>query len=187
MTDEPSANGVNGRDAAGRFAEGNLGGPGNPHAKEVARLRSAMLNAVTVDDLRAIVTKLVDQAKAGSVPAAKEILDRCLGRNQAMSDLSWWMDRMDRQAADSASDAERAAQNRPEVLAERIGEASGIEPNVILEFVNQPKPEDLEDLAHELASASEVDHGRLVEFLNAQLDRLRNAPEPVPAVASPAD
>ena len=32
----PSTNGV--RDAAGRFQRGNPGGPGNPHARAVARL-----------------------------------------------------------------------------------------------------------------------------------------------------
>lgn len=37
---------ANGRDGSGRFAPGNTGGPGNPHAASVARLRTTMLGAV---------------------------------------------------------------------------------------------------------------------------------------------
>ena len=78
---EPSPNGSNGgRDTGGRFAQGNPGGPGNPHARKVGQLRSAMLQAVTQTDMKAIVKKLVDEAKAGSVPAAREVIDRCIGK-----------------------------------------------------------------------------------------------------------
>jgi len=77
---EPSANGAVGRDVAGRFQAGNPGGPGNPYAKQVGRLRSAMLDAVSEEDMRAVVAKLVELAKDGSVPAAKEVLERTLGR-----------------------------------------------------------------------------------------------------------
>ena len=81
MRSTPSPNGDNGdRDASGRFAPGNAGGPGNPHAKQASRLRAAMLQAVTAEDMNAIVTKLIELAKTGSVPAAREVLDRCLGR-----------------------------------------------------------------------------------------------------------
>lgn len=76
----PSPNGANGRGAAGRFAKGNAGGPGNPLGKQVAALRAAMLAAVTPEDMKVLVQKLVQQAKDGNIAAAKEILDRCLGR-----------------------------------------------------------------------------------------------------------
>ena len=76
MAAEPSANGPNGRDASGRFALGNSGGPGNPHARLVGVLRSALLRSVTEEDMHAIVTKLVDLAKDGHVPAAREVLPR---------------------------------------------------------------------------------------------------------------
>ena len=68
------------RDARGRFAKGNSGGPGNPLGGQVARLRSAMLTAVSVEDMQAIVRQLVELAKGGNVQAAKEVFDRCLGR-----------------------------------------------------------------------------------------------------------
>ncbi len=86
---EPTTNGGNGgRDTQGRFAKGNAGGPGNPHAQRVARLRSALLGAVTPEDLNKIVDKLVKMAKGGNVVAAKEVLDRCLGKPRAEVELT---------------------------------------------------------------------------------------------------
>lgn len=77
----PSPNGPNGRDSTGRFVTGNAGGPGNPYAKRVAALRLAMLEAITEEDMRAILGKLVELARLGNVQAAREVLDRCLGRS----------------------------------------------------------------------------------------------------------
>ncbi len=74
------APGSDGRDQRGRFAPGNTGGPGNPHAAQVAKLRAALLEAVTPEDLRAVVGSLVNAAKGGSVPAARELLERLLGK-----------------------------------------------------------------------------------------------------------
>ena len=78
--DAPSPNGANGRDGQGRFARGNPGGPGNPHAQQVGKLRSALLRAVSEADMQAIVARLVELAKEGNVQAAKEVIDRCIGR-----------------------------------------------------------------------------------------------------------
>lgn len=77
---QPSPNGTNGRDEGGRFTKGNPGGPGNPHAKRIGQLRSALLEAVTDDDWRAVVRKLIDDAIAGDKAARAELLDRVLGR-----------------------------------------------------------------------------------------------------------
>ena len=77
---QPSPNGDNGRDGRGRFAKGNPGGPGNPFARRTAELRSIMLETVGEDDLKAIVAKLFEQAKAGDVVAAREVLTRIIGR-----------------------------------------------------------------------------------------------------------
>ena len=52
----------------------------SPHARKVGQLRSAMLRAMTQADMRAIVAKLVELAKGGNVQAAKELIDRCIGR-----------------------------------------------------------------------------------------------------------
>ena len=81
MSSSPSPNGRNGpRDAKGRFGVGNPGGPGNPYAKQVGRIRSLILETVTEEDLRAIVAGLVDRAKAGDMAAARELFNRLVGR-----------------------------------------------------------------------------------------------------------
>lgn len=81
----PSANGVIGRNARGRLAPGNAGGPGNPAARQVMRLRHALLDAITEEDLGAIVAKLLEMAKAGNMAAIREVLDRTLGTGSVHS------------------------------------------------------------------------------------------------------
>ena len=66
----------------GRFAKGNPGGPGNPNGRRVADLRAALLDAVTEADIRAVAWSLVARAKAGVVPAIRELLDRLMGKLQ---------------------------------------------------------------------------------------------------------
>jgi hypothetical protein len=78
--ESPSPNGVNGRATNGQFTRGNGGGPGNPFAKQVAALRSVLMEKCSPEDLGEIVTKLVALAKAGDLQAAKLILDRTLGK-----------------------------------------------------------------------------------------------------------
>ena len=82
---QANGSGHEGRDALGRFGRGNPGGPGgNPQARRMARLRAAMLRAVTPDEIRCIIGVLVAEAKAGNVQAAREVLDRCLGRPEPL-------------------------------------------------------------------------------------------------------
>jgi hypothetical protein len=84
----PSTNGFGGagpqpsadRDADGRFAKGNPGGPGNPYARQVAALRREALAAVTPDDIHAIIAKMIELARAGDVAAAKLVLGYAVGR-----------------------------------------------------------------------------------------------------------
>lgn len=81
MIDQPSPNGPNGdRDSGERFAKGNAGGPGNPHARQVGGLRKALLDAITPEDITAVIQRLLTEAKAGNIAAIKEVLDRTLGK-----------------------------------------------------------------------------------------------------------
>ena len=70
----------NSRDKNGRFTPGNPGGPGNPHAGQVAQLRAAILEAVGTDDVVAIIAQLVRKAREGDLAAAREVLDRTIGK-----------------------------------------------------------------------------------------------------------
>lgn len=76
----PSPTVDNGREATGRFAAGNTFARGNPHAKAVQELRSALIAAVTPEDVQEIITSLVKAAKGGDTIAAREVLDRTLGK-----------------------------------------------------------------------------------------------------------
>jgi hypothetical protein len=69
----PTTNGSNGRDASGRFAPGNAGGPGNPYAKRVARLRTALVQAIKPGDVAEVVNAMLRAAKGGDVAAARMI------------------------------------------------------------------------------------------------------------------
>jgi hypothetical protein len=69
-----------GRDAGGRFVRGNKGGPGNPHARRVAELRSALLEAVTPERVRCLAERLYERALGGDTAAAKLLLAYALGR-----------------------------------------------------------------------------------------------------------
>jgi hypothetical protein len=91
-----NANGT-GRTPGGRFAPGNAGGPGNPHAGTVSKLRAAILAAVTPEDIEAIVRALVHRAKGGDLGAARELLDRAIGK-PTDADLSERIDALERAA-----------------------------------------------------------------------------------------
>jgi hypothetical protein len=66
-----------GRDARGRFAAGNPGGPGNPLAKYYARVRRAFRETIDEEEIKALIRKLYEQACAGHVGAAYFIATYC--------------------------------------------------------------------------------------------------------------
>ena len=80
MDTAPSTNGSNGRNPNGTFAKGNSGGPGNPHAKRTAELRTAALHAVTAEDIQEIMAELVRLAKTGDIVAIREVFNRTIGK-----------------------------------------------------------------------------------------------------------
>jgi hypothetical protein len=70
------------RGSNGRFAKGNKGGPGNPYQRRCAKLKKALLDAVTDADFAVIAHNLVTKAKAGDLKWTRELLDRLFGRPQ---------------------------------------------------------------------------------------------------------
>jgi hypothetical protein len=74
----------NGKDANGRFAKGNKLGKGNPLGKRVQELRVALVEAVSIEDLTAVVARLIREALAGDIQAIRCLLDRLLGPPQPL-------------------------------------------------------------------------------------------------------
>lgn len=74
--DQPS---TNGRKTNGQFTRGNKYGRGNPHAQKVAALKSALVGAVTVEDIKQIAKVLVKQAKDGEHAAIRILLPYLVG------------------------------------------------------------------------------------------------------------
>ena len=82
----PQANGRNGK---GQFAKGNTAGEGKktPSAIHKQRLTEVFKATVTSQDIIAIAKKLVEKAKKGDYQAAKDVLDRCLGKPKETLEL----------------------------------------------------------------------------------------------------
>lgn len=74
----------NGRDAAGRFAVGNSGGPGNPGSRTAVRWRQLLDGKLTDADLDLCLTAIRDVLTSGKpnerLAAAEGLLDRVLGK-----------------------------------------------------------------------------------------------------------
>jgi hypothetical protein len=68
------------RAPGGRFAKGNLGGPGNPFARQTAALRAYLINHVTERDLQDILDILLLNAKGGHLPSVKLLFAYVLGK-----------------------------------------------------------------------------------------------------------
>ncbi len=88
MAGDTSANVANGNfDARGKFTKGNTMGRGNPFARRVARFKAAALQAVTPQDLQAVVRRLVEAAKQGDTAAARVILPYLVGKPEGMGEV----------------------------------------------------------------------------------------------------
>jgi hypothetical protein len=71
-----------GRDAHGRFTNGNRVGQGRAHAfaKQAASLRKAFFDEVTPADMQALVRTLVKEATGGNLQAARLLMLWILGK-----------------------------------------------------------------------------------------------------------
>ena len=77
---QPAAESTSGRDPRGRFAAGNPGGPGNPFARRVGALRSALVKCVQEEDIAAVARALIEKARNGDIAAAKLLFGYVLGK-----------------------------------------------------------------------------------------------------------
>lgn len=68
------------RDNRGRYLPGRPGGSGNPAGERIERLRHEMMKPVSSADIQGIIRKLIDLALEGDVAAAREVLNRTIGK-----------------------------------------------------------------------------------------------------------
>jgi hypothetical protein len=72
----------------GKFAEGNPGGPGNPHAIKIATYTAALKHAVSEEELRQVFVTLKKLALRGDTHAIRELLNRTLGKARVADSLA---------------------------------------------------------------------------------------------------
>ena len=93
-----------GRDARGRFAKGNAGGPGNPHAAQVGQLRRRLLQEIKSSDIELAIRTMREVMRdkgakdADRLRAAETLLERALGKPVEL-DLIERMEQMERLVA----------------------------------------------------------------------------------------
>src|SRR5215467_1685127 len=86
MSTQDTTTTAQGRERDGRFAKGNPGGPGNPFAREVAALRTRLIQRVKHEDVDAVADQIIRQAKEGDKAAIRLFLLYILGRPAAAVD-----------------------------------------------------------------------------------------------------
>jgi hypothetical protein len=77
---------ASGRDAGGRFAKGNGGGPGNPFTRRTAAFRRAFCEAISEAEVQVLARQLYEQALLGDKAAAKLVLAYLVGKPAAAVD-----------------------------------------------------------------------------------------------------
>lgn len=105
-----------GRGRNGRLLPGKRGGPGNPHARRVNKLRSAMLKAVTPRRLVAVVKAIPEKAEAGDVAVTALVLAYAVGKPRDDDDrpvLLLQADQLIHQVQQVDADAMRALVDLP--------------------------------------------------------------------------
>jgi hypothetical protein len=79
---------MDGRNGNGQFAKGNPGGPGRPkRITELAYLRS-FVDAVSLDDWRAVISSTIEHAKAGDAKAREWLTKYLIGDPVPISKLA---------------------------------------------------------------------------------------------------
>ena len=68
------------RDIFGKFMAGNPGGPGNPHNRQIAMFKRAILSATTPDEAKSLARKIYDMAMEGNLAAAKIYFTYTVGK-----------------------------------------------------------------------------------------------------------
>jgi hypothetical protein len=113
----------NGHDNRGRFSRGNPGGPGNPFAGSVAKLRKAALEVVTPEEIQGVFRVLLLKAQTGHLPSVKLLLAYTIGQPAATVDP----DEVEEQRIEAEARAHEPVETAPVLpdLPHRAGAAAG--------------------------------------------------------------
>jgi hypothetical protein len=152
-----------GRDAKGRFAPGNPGGPGNPYTRQTALLRQVVLDELNEVEIRIIVQRLKARAVGGDVQAIKLVLAYAVGKPENVINpdevdrLEWELrqrlavptDEVERLADRvPARQANAVAQATAQAVASRSGldilqrlQKRGLLPDALRPAASAPRPE----------------------------------------------
>ena len=104
---DPQADTNTGHDNKGRFTAGNKCSRG----RKVTELRRALLDAVTPEDIKAIVAAVVEKAKQGDLQAISLLLDRCVGRPMSVQEFELTCYEYDRENFDPSPFAMTITEN----------------------------------------------------------------------------
>jgi hypothetical protein len=99
LIERPSKTEKSGRDAKGRFAIGNPGGPGRQKGFST-ELQLAFTACFTVEDIQRLAKRLKQLADAGSLKAIEIILNRTCGPLNPLFDVSQQAESFDGYNAD---------------------------------------------------------------------------------------
>jgi hypothetical protein len=139
-----------GRDAKGRFAKGNPGGPGNPFARYVAKLRSALVDCVSEEDIRQIANGLLVSAKLGHLPSIHVLLLYVLGKpsgtvNPDTLDIDEWR-QLVQPLAQISAELPQALMSMPASTAtDMVRTAQPYAQRMVSEELTAPPPEEEEE------------------------------------------
>jgi len=144
MTGETDRNGSD-RDARGQFKKGNPGGPGNPDWKKASKYKSALKQAVSVQDLVDVFKALVKLAKGGDIDAIRLLSAYAIGKPQEDGKL----DLVDVNLAAIRNEADAVEANAKILQAAGAGELSDTRAAALmallgksLEFVHEARREE---------------------------------------------
>lgn len=82
-----------GRGKNGRFEKGNKCATG----RKVTELRRALLDAVTTDDIKSVVSVLIEKAKDGDLHAINLLFERCIGKPMTTQETELYTYEYDRE------------------------------------------------------------------------------------------
>ena len=164
------------RDGKGRFTAGNKGGPGNPFGRRLASMRQAILRAVSEEDVKQVMKKLVQLATEGDVAAAKLVLQYAVGKPQAvlepdLVDVDEW--HVNQELSIPMDTFNAAAAGLPAPLASFLAEGMAKDKGPMLARMIRAEDADKEAMAREEAADIEMVRGQ--RELDAAADRPSSA------------